>query len=374
MTVKNRLITSVISLSATALLMTACQPKPPALTEKEIQYMQTLTKKMTPRCVGRYLADVPEDMVLNSEGGQEIEGVTIDIKPMTQYTFKLMLAGRKLEIESETTYAEPKVPTLKNIRNIDGATGFIFDRAVSPGSNVLRVLELLAWRDGYFIKMTIRARDMSFLKEENRLSDEIRDTTAPEKLAQLLNVFNRTRGRADNDIPAAQGTCILNGFISGPPTDQEEITLFYHLKTAEDVYFRFSTSSDHARNDTLLDRSKHIEPLIAEGEGKTLRKGHREVHDIKGTEYLYTILGDESLATNKVMTYKFLFEGNNKIGSAKTPLVTIDFANGDRKPMPERPYDADFPPPITKATLSEAEAVTLWDAVIPTIRPRPGAF
>lgn len=40
----------------------------------------------------------------------------------------------------------------------------------------------------------------------------------------------------------------------------------------------------------------------------------------------------------------------------------------------EDPDEHAYPPPILTPSLSEAEAVYLWDKVIPTLRTRPGAF
>lgn len=360
-----------------ALLISACQAKPPALTEQEAQNMQTLTKKMTPRCMGRYLIDVPEDMELNSEGGQEIEGVTIDIKPMTESAFKMMLKGRKLELESTVMLGTEKYPLLRTAIPLPvGTQGFVFDRANddASGGRLNRMLELLAWNDGYRILATIKAVDTTFPEDAKDPVNQSLKNTMTENLAQLLKVFNRTKGRADHDIPTAQGVCILNGFISGPPTDQESLTIFYHLKTADDVYFTFRTVSLYAGSDSLLDRDKNMAPLIAENGGHTLRKGHRDVHDMKGQEYLAAIIADPNTDGVRVMTNTFIFEGNSRIGSAKTPLVTINLDNGTRKPERERRYNEEFAPLVNKATLSDAEAVALWDAVIPTLRPRPGAF
>ncbi len=371
----NGLVTRAISLAMAAVLMSACQAKLPTLTEKEAKNMQTLTQKMTTRCVGRYLIDMPEDIVLNSQGGEKIEEVMIDINPMTETTFMSMLENRKLELESERTVGKSKVPTLKDVKPIEGTKGFVFDRAESPVSNVFRVLELLAWRNGYFIKMTSNAIDMSFSKEINGTDREI---STPEKLAQLLNVFHRTKGRADHEIPTAQGVCIRNGFISGPPTEQEDVASIYHLKTADDVYFVFETDSAVAERNSLLDRDKDLAPVIAAGGGHVLRKGHRESQDVKELkylqEYLYAILDDPNTDRVRVLMNTFIFESNSRIGSAKTPVITINLHNGTRKPERARRYDEEFPPLIYKATLSEAEAVALWDTVIPTVRPRPGAF
>jgi hypothetical protein len=76
----------------------------------------------------------------------------------------------------------------------------------------------------------------------------------------------------------------------------------------------------------------------------------------------------------------FTFEANSKKGSAETPLLNVDFFNGDRED-PSAPAEDDLMrilppklPPLSKASLSEAEAVDLWDKTTATLRPRPGAF
>jgi len=58
----------------------------------------------------------------------------------------------------------------------------------------------------------------------------------------------------------------------------------------------------------------------------------------------------------------FTLEANSRIGSAKTPLLNIDFQNGQRfNPPDKRPPGSlplDSPPPLAKASLTEGEAVS----------------
>lgn len=53
--------------------------------------MKKITQNMTPRCIGRYLIDMPDDLVLNSQFNVSIYDVKIEIKPMTQSAFTLQL-------------------------------------------------------------------------------------------------------------------------------------------------------------------------------------------------------------------------------------------------------------------------------------------
>lgn len=367
-----------ILIASIAFMTIACQPKSPALTEQEALKMKTLTANMAPHCFGRYLIDLPEDFVLNTEGGQEIEEIRIDILPMKESEFKLLLSNRKAELENIVLPGKGKYPALRAALPIaDSAHGIIFDRAESDSSSsrMGRTLELLAWKNGYRILATVNAIDTDFPEFANDSWIKESRTTTTEKLSKLVDVFKRTRGRADHEIPTEQGVCVLNGFVSGPPTDQESVTFFYHLKTTDDVYFRVSTQSLHTGKTTLLERVKDIRPFFTREGERLLRTEHRDVNGMKGEELLYTTRGEDPLAgENQAMVHNFVFEANGKTGSAMSPIVTIDLVNGNLKPEPDRKSDKEFPLPITKATLIEGEILALWDTVIPTMRRRPGAF
>jgi hypothetical protein len=353
-------------LALTLIILMGCAPKTPNLTEHEKKTMQDLTQEMTTRCVGRYLIDLPKAMKLNNQHNSKIEEVKVEVKLAFESDFENELEQRRKELSVQTLYGKTDL-MLKEIIPLTSDGGLIFDRARSPSSNVLRTLELHGWKDGYAIHMEIDARDMSF-STESRSSTDTRQTTTPAKLQQLLSLFSRTQGRADSEIPNRQGTCIPNGFISGPAGVREDIGLVYELM--EDVWLGFESDSGITGQNTLLDRGKDIEWGLSENEGKTVRKGSRKsTENFKFDEWL------SSLRTNDhVMGHLFLLEANSKAGSAKTPLLNIDLHNGLRAPRPARPYDSPEPPAIAKASLSEAEAVALWDAITQTLRPRPGAF
>lgn len=365
------------SLAFLVLTLIACQRTQPSPLIDQSKDMK-LFGKMTQRCVGRYTVELPEEFVLNSQGGQIIDGVTINVKAATPEAFASQLASRTAKLES-TLKLGPKqdYPMLrKMIPLTNGAKGVVFDRAKSDvaGGRLSRTLELLGWRDGYTITATIEATDTTFPEYANNsiVLDQLK-TDVVEKLAKLLSVFSRTKGRANDAIPQEQGVCILNGFVSGPPSSGEEVTVFYHLASAEDVFFRINTSSLDAEDDTVLDRVARIEPLLAESKGKMLRKKARDTNGLEANEIAYVMLGDEDLDRRRIMIYKFIFEANSKKGSAKDPIITIDLLNGERKPAP---VESQVEPPaaLVRATLSETDVAGLWDMVIPTVRKHSIAF
>lgn len=346
----------------------ARQPTTPTLTAKEALKMNVIAAKMTPRCFGRYLIDLPESFVLNTQGEHEISGVTIDIKSLSEAEFDRALEARKRELESQTLFNEPDTATLKEIIPLPNRRGVIFDRAKNQSNNVFRTLELMDWRDGYQIKMQIAARDRSYSKE--KYPDGAVLTTTPEKMATLLKVYQRTRPRGD-EIPSGQGTCIVNGFVAGPASGTESIRFFYDLNNVDDTYFTLATLAGPRDYDTLLNRMNFVTPALLAGGGNLIRKG-RLHHELPGEEVLYMAPDEHS----EISTLKFLYEDTRRGAGIRNPSVNVEMRVGTRKPEPniEAPTHHEYPTPILKPSLSETEAVYLWDKVIPTLRTRPSAF
>lgn len=132
----------------------------------------------------------------------------------------------------------------------------------------------MAWKDGYLLSATIRAKDSTGTAYENEPWAKSSPNDVPQKLAHLLDVYNRLQGRKDTEVPSGPGVCFPNGFLRGSATDHEQIDLHYHLKTVEDVYFGFHYLTDIGpEKDTLLERGKAIEKSVKQYNGHTLRKG-----------------------------------------------------------------------------------------------------
>ena len=126
--------------------MTSYQPRSKQKKTMEDSHMQSTAKKMVPRCIGRFLVNVPEDMVLSAEGGQEIEGVTIDLRVMPEANFDFLLRKRKAKLENTFLPGSNKFPFLKETTALPGNDrGLIFDRAESEAgtSRMSRTLELM---------------------------------------------------------------------------------------------------------------------------------------------------------------------------------------------------------------------------------------
>ena len=361
-------------LTLTALALFACSPQTPAMTPEESKRLESLTARMTTRCVGRYQIEMPKVFVINSESRAEIEGVKVDVRPLKRQMFEVAFETRRQLLERKMQPGKDRNrPHLRKIIPLPDSLGVIFDRAESEASSDRsgRTFELMAWRDGFQLKASINATDLTFPEDADDSIAKQLKSDVDEKLAHLLDIYARLRGRNDDEIPKEQGVCFANGFLRGAPTDEERIDMYHHLDGVKDVYFTYHYFSHIGpEKTTLLQRGPAIEASLSKVNGKTLRKGSREVNGLKFEEWL---LRRESSAG--AMLYDHTLELNSKEGNAAKPLFTLDLTSGVEHPGPQESLEeAATKKPIQKSTLSEAESIALWDKVTATLRPRPGAF
>jgi Tle cognate immunity protein 4 C-terminal domain/Tle cognate immunity protein 4 N-terminal domain len=240
----------------------------------------------------------------------------------------------------------------------------IGDRYEGSPSN--RIIEAFRWDAGYRIKLKIKGSDFT---NPDQTTDPIVMQLAvkndvPSKTRLVLELLEKVRGRAEDDIPIASGICFAGGFLPGKASDGEEVSASFFLKGKEDVSFDLQTDSSIQEPTTLLERGADIASMLKDTEGgRTVRKGRVDLPELKAEEWLTA--GATSL---DIPGHFFTLEANSKTGSAQTPLVILNMRNGGMPP------DIDWDNKPTKASLSENEAIALWDVVSRTLRPRYNGF
>jgi hypothetical protein len=346
------------------------------MTPEETQYIDQMTSHMKSHCVGRYVIDLPESFVLNSESNAEVEGVKIKVVPMSEVRFKAELAQREHYLQKKHMDGELQNLFLKGAVSLpDKVEGKIFNRAEKPGSlDVARTLELWAWNYGFKIQASINAVDASDPKYASDPYWKKRGNDTPQELAHLLKVYERVRGRGQGEIPAEQGLCIANGFVTGPPVVDEGVQIAFDLKGTPDVYFNFTEDGTLHEKTTLLQRSSQVESEMSQSGTQTVRKGQRTIDGHPYEEWLM-----KGPTPAQVAGTMFTLHGNEVAEGAAKPFVSLVLYNGFRVLQPadltlEQQERRGLFKDLKKATLSEAEAVALWDKVTATLRSRPGAF
>jgi hypothetical protein len=356
----------------------ACQPKSLPIipmTPEETKQVETLTAQMTTHCVGRYLVDLPAAFVLNSQASAEIEGVKIEVTPMTKPQFNFAFTGRQKTLERMLQPgADRNRPYLRKVIPLPNqSTGGIFDRAESQSSSDRsgRIYELMAWRNDYLLKATVAATDLTFPEDANDSIAKQLKTDVAEKLAKLLSVYERLEGRSNEEIPTRAGFCIANGFFRGPANEEEKAYVPFHLKDAPDVYFHFASIDNAGKEQqTLLQRAGQVEREMKASGTQTIRKGKKQISGQSYEEWLM-----KGPTSDSVPGTMFTFLGNEAKDGAANPFIRLELFNGFRIPAPERTLEESaMLKDLKRATLNEATAVALWDHVTSTVRLRPGAF
>lgn len=241
-----------------------------------------------------------------------------------------------------------------------------------------RVLEVLAWRDGYILKAEVGGSDTTFPEEKDNATLHAHvKTDVEEKTRLIIDVVSRTSGRTDLEIPSQQGVCIVNGFVRGAPTAGELIGTIYQFAKIDNLFMRIASLSMIRGKNTILDRIEITRPLIEKSKGKVFRKAKRDVGGMNGYEAAYSMLSDEDAARGRVMIDRFRFELNSAEGSKRKPILTVELSNGE--PLSgdsdeEGDQIEESVMALKPAPMSTAAVESMWDRIIPTIRARPNAF
>lgn len=339
---------------------------------EEAAHLDRLMARVVPRGIGRYLVDLPEMFVINPVHTSVIEGVTVSVQPMSKASFDVRFDAYKAKL-SKTKLPISGDPHLRStIALPNQAPGAVFDRTEDATSSdrMARTLDLWAWKDQYCVTGLINAVDTSFPEDAGDSIVQQLTTNVAEKLDHLLNVYSRVRGRKDDEIPTNQGDCIANGFVAGPPSDQQAIDVPYHLQGSPDLYFDFNHTTTVRERDTMLERSAKVEKEMQASGTQTVRKGKRDINGMPYEEWLM-----RGPTPDRVPGTMFMLHGNETASDPAKPFVELRLFNGFRIPAPERTLEQKAQlKDLEKATLTEAQAIALWDKVAATLRVRPGAF
>lgn len=364
--------TSALATLVSSLPLTACSPKAPNMNPEEAAYIDRLMQQVVPRGVGRYLIDLPDSIVINPVSFSVIDGVTIEVSPMSRAVFDARFDAYKSKL-SQTKLPGAGNPYLRSATALPNQfIGAVFDRAEDATSSdrMARTLEIWAWKEQYFLTARIDAVDTSFPEDaEDSIARQL-TTNVPEKLDHLLRVFSRVRGRKDNEIPTDQGDCIANGFVAGPPSDQQAINVSYQLQGSTDLYFDFNHRTTVRERDTLLERTAQVEKEMHRSGTQTVRKGKRDINGLSYEEWLM-----RGPTPDGVPGTMFILHGNETASDPAKPFVELRLFNGFRVPAPERTLEEKaMLKALENASLTEAQALGLWGRVTATLRPRPGAL
>ncbi len=348
-----------MAIACFALCLTASNLSKP-LTQEENKTVSELTANLGPRCVGRYLIDMPADVFVF--GSITVDRVPLEATAMPEDQFQREVASREAELKG--TRSVDAYPFLYASGEVSGAaTRYFIHRGevhTDPGG---RVIEAYKWDRGFQIKMRVEGWDYTNpdQTDDSLVQKMTVKNNVPALRARVFDLLKRVRGRPESEIPSEPGACFFGGFLPGKAGATENLWTQFVLHDKIDVSVGLETNSDIREQTTLLQRGDSINAALKESEGHTIRKGPVDLPGLPAEEWLMA-----GMTTRGVPGHHLALEANSRIGSAQTPLVTLELDTGS--------YNKVLRDPIEKASLTEGEAIALWDVVSRTLRPRPNGF
>lgn len=178
---------------------------------------------------------------------------------------------------------------------------------------------------------------------------------------RLNTVASKLRLRAQDEVPAEPGTCLEGGFVALQP-EFERASLGVRLKEFPDVHF----SVEVTKNQAFLIESSALEPRLnrAEKAGgiwysrvKFFRRGPRELGNWSGFEALAL----KPPQDKRTESHQFAFVSLGAIHDPLQPSLDVQLDTGVK----------DDQTASVKPSITDEEAVALWDRLIGSIRVRP---
>lgn len=324
--------------------------------------MTELTTALKTRCVGRYLIDMPDNVL--TIGQTIVEGVRFEATPMTLNAFRSELALLEATLKiKKSTLGYQFLFDHGEVRGISESRYFISLGSDAEASDANRIIEAYKWDRGYRIQLRIEGTDFlnSADKDEPWVKKMSIQNDVPQKTRLVFDLLEKVRGRPDDNVPDEPGVCFDGGFLVRKAASAEEVQSSFALKDRPDVSFSLETYSDlrDPETDTLPNRIPAIQSTIGQSSSRIIRSGTRNTGGMNANEILVS-----GFTQPDVPGQIFSLEANTTRSTPSAPYLVLDMRNGAESFL-VKGYD------IKAASLTEGEAVALWDVISRTLRPRP---
>lgn len=315
----------------------------------DIKTMQAFTQNMKTHCVGRFLIDVPS-AVSDVSGSYETQIASVEVNSRSAKPALDVLQDLDAELQRRALALRGQTAGWKNEARFLGLT------STGVSGRVLHYLTDDPQPEG--VAEGYVARDGgAFLFKTSAFR--------PEHVTELSNFLAEIEPhlhiRADDGIPKTPGFCINGGLIATNPKRGENVNGWgWTLPGHEDVYFGFSsrTNGDTVERG-LVDREATIlkeAGAVLMGKIKTIRKARYDIGGMQAQEWSIE-------TTDDAPEYHFDIEIPGKPNDNASPSIGLSMRVGG--------YGKGG---YIKPSLTRGEALALWDAVIRTLRLRPGAM
>ncbi|WP_353197521.1 T6SS immunity protein Tli4 family protein [Parapedobacter defluvii] len=298
-------------------------------------------EEMETHCVGRFLIDLPKGTQVKASYITAGSQVTT-FSNVTAEAFEQQLAARQQE--------------LQDTEHRNGGTMFVARDDISPYH-----VTLISWSSKVG-RRVYQYDEYQYLPEAAVLyvfsGKGNADEESRKKAAAVQRAFDgKIRYRKPLEIPEAAGLCICEGLIIDSRINREEMTVGFFLPGMP--YVNLSMTSFVTRED-MHTRANDRSPISRLSGVKVLRKKTREWGDLKANEVLLKYRDDGR------WFYQFDLKVPSKGSSLEHPYISVSLEAGTYA-------NTEAGKPINTVFKHDEQAIQLWDAIVSSIRLRPGA-
>jgi len=296
-------------------------------------------------CIGRFLIDVPKEAEINGQGYEFMFGrINSEKTNADEKEFMVQMEKRKAELAAGKHEKEFKL--IETLSPSNDIRIFTLSRTYDlfPDDPPSTGLEAYRLSHGTLFSMAATGFNNKF----PQIVDQLRTTVLP-----------AIRTRQPDEIPTEPGFCIENGFIADDGSNNrfEEAQIGFLFKAHPGLLINFVTSKNGDKSEgPLLKRVEEasVKMKLDRSSIRTLRKGIRKAGQFSGEELLDTLPDD-----NGVKVLHFRWESAGLPNDAYAPNIYVNMSTG----MLSEAY--------THPTITDAQAIQLFDSIVNSIRLRP---
>ena len=304
-----------------------------------------------PFCSGRYQINLPSNRI-SGTGWLRYNGWQIRVRP-DYWNKSVELASKIQELGhngSDIFIENRTIVPNKAIAMVTQAPGSWDSPLLTQVNGMLYNLDFrfkLSKNDAYTVRAFVRIMPVNGKAPPNL--KQLEKSKVDEAIRHIRNdFFDKLRDRKDTEMPQQQGVCLTEGFIADKGTEPFFGSAGIKIKDYKDVYAELTTGGSLEEDDKpllerdLFTKDSALDKLFSWAKYSTIRKGNRNINGMTGSEKLVKWQGNR---------YLFIWEKDD--GSVRFKM-TFGANEKNTKGSP----------------LSEKEALTAWDAILPTLKKR----
>jgi len=324
---------------------------------------------------GRFQLDIPEPSTLAGWGRQDIPIGSITVFPeISKRKFQKMIVDDRVASLKNVTRKFGKLLSETSTDMVDVGEGTLLEKYVHD--QVPNSSHVLFWGEDGFKGEGCKRETYYWIETPGNFSQEgvgyrfeggiwVDAGKQQTALREISDYLSRIRPRRDDEVPQEPGYCFQHAFLAGDvpsPSDEcfEAIAAEWRLAHHPDVVISLYTQgAPTVKPEGLIARHRGAMPEVLARFIRGVRSRKRTLGEYAGEEIVVRTKEKNGTSGCNAM---WEFEGGDERDLTRPYIMVQMFSgSGDKEPV--------------ECSLSEAEFLAMWDAVLESFRwrgPKPG--